>query len=181
MRNAKCEMRDDACSADLNKNPLPLGEGGSQCEPGEGNLPVTPRRSGKKPDRSSLQRVRQLRQNSSFLEKLLWSRLRSNAIAGCKFRRQHAIGPFIVDFYCHETQLVIELDGDSHQGRATYDRQRTEYLESLGLLVLRIDNDDVITDIDSVLEAILKACNKSTAMPSPRPSPRGRGSNEEPR
>ena len=89
-------------------------------------------------------------------EKNLWYALRDRRLAGWKFRRQVAIGPYIVDFYNHPTQVVLELDGDSHIDRAAQDRDRQSWLEAQGLHVLRIANDDVLKDIESVLEGILQ-------------------------
>ena len=84
-----------------------------------------------------------------------------------KFRRQHPVGPFVADFYCHDHKLVIELDGDSHEGRAEYDARRTEYLKAQGVRVVRFGNDDVIQDMDAVLTAILLTCGIDPDAPSP--------------
>jgi very-short-patch-repair endonuclease len=105
-------------------------------------------------------RVRELRHNATFPERLLWGRLRAGRLAGLKFRRQHPIEAYIVDFYCHESQLAIELDGDSHAGRAAYDAGRTTALAQAGVRVVRIANDDVLRDIDAVLELILRECGR---------------------
>ncbi len=105
------------------------------------------------------QRARQLRRNSTGPERALWRELRDRRLAGLKFRRQAPIGPFIVDFLCEARQLVVELDGQSHIGRADYDRARTNWLEANGCRILRIDNDDAIKDMESVLTAILRACD----------------------
>jgi len=64
----------------------------------------------------------------------------------------------VLDFYCHETRLAIELDGDSHIGRAAYDRKREQQIVEQGIRVLRVGNDDILHDMDAVLEGILKAC-----------------------
>ncbi|NTW76127.1 MAG: endonuclease domain-containing protein, partial [Candidatus Moranbacteria bacterium] len=77
-----------------------------------------------------------LRKSSTPQEIILWSRLRRIAL-GFKFRRQHSISPYVVDFYCPEKKLVIELDGWQHGKKCEYDAERTVYLESLGLSVLR--------------------------------------------
>jgi very-short-patch-repair endonuclease len=106
------------------------------------------------------ERVRTLRHNAPFPERLLWGRLRSGRLAGIKFRRQHTIEPYIIDFYCHESRLAIELDGDSHAGRASYDADRTAALNKAGVRVLRIANDDVLRDLDSVLAIILQECSR---------------------
>ena len=87
-------------------------------------------------------------------ESRLWSRLQRNQCCGLKFRRQHGIGPYIVDFYCPERSLVIEVDGDVHadQTRIEMDQKRETYLMSLGLHVVRYQNNDVINNISGVLE-----------------------------
>jgi very-short-patch-repair endonuclease len=102
--------------------------------------------------------VRDLRHNATFPERLLWGRLRAGRLAGHKFRRQHPIETYIVDFYCHESRLAIEIDGDSHAGRAAYDAERTAALMRAGVRVLRIANDDVLRELDVVLELILREC-----------------------
>ncbi len=102
-------------------------------------------------------RVRDLRHDTTFPERLLWGRLRARRLAGLKFRRQYPIGDFIVDLYCHDARLAIELDGDSHIERAKYDEGRTAALTKMGVHVLRVLNDDVLKDLDAVLAAILRA------------------------
>ena len=79
-------------------------------------------------------------------------------MAGLKFRRQQPIGDFIVDFYCHEHLLAVELDGESHWGQAEYDRTRQAMIEQLGVRVVRCGNDDILLDLDAVLEQILREC-----------------------
>jgi very-short-patch-repair endonuclease len=108
-------------------------------------------------------------------EAQLWSRLRARQLQGLKFRRQHGIGPYIVDFYCPEQSLVIEVDGDSHADadQVVKDRQREQYLQSLGLRIIRYINDDILKNLDGVLENLAeRLLSKST---SPRPSLRRRG------
>ena len=102
--------------------------------------------------------ARRLQKDSTFPERLLWSRLREGRLAGLKFRRQHPIGDFIVDFYCHEHRLAIEFDGESHADRGESDRTRQEEIERLGVRMVRYGNDDVLQDIDTVLEQILRKC-----------------------
>jgi very-short-patch-repair endonuclease len=100
-----------------------------------------------------------LRKQATHPEKMLWSLLSNRQLEGLKFRRQHPIEPFIVDFYCAEADLVIELDGESHNGREAYDQARTECFAKLGLNVMRVTNDEVLTDLDGVAEGILRvAC-----------------------
>jgi len=95
---------------------------------------------------------KKLRKNATPQEVVLWSRLRRSEL-GYKFRRQHSIGPYIVDFYCPTKSLVIELDGSGHKNESSiaYDRQRTMYLEELGFCVLRFDNTEVDNNISNVV------------------------------
>ena len=103
-----------------------------------------------------LTRARQLRQDMTFPERLLWSRLRRGLLGGVRFRRQHPMGPYVADFYCPSAALVIELDGMSHGGRERQDAERTRYLEGRGLSVVRYTNDQVIEDVDAVAEDIAR-------------------------
>src|ERR1700730_14152010 len=103
-------------------------------------------------------RARDLRRNMTNGEKLLWSRLRAHRMDGRKFRRQHVIGSYIVDFVCLQSRLVIEIDGDSHSddGREAVDAQRDAYLGKSGFRVLRFGNHNVLTNITGVADAILE-------------------------
>jgi very-short-patch-repair endonuclease len=104
------------------------------------------------------ERARELRKNSTIPERILWGLLRDRRLAGVKFRRQHCVGPYIVDFYCLARRLVIEVDGRSNDDRADYDQARQAYLESVaGLHVIRVGNDDILGDPESVILSVLKA------------------------
>ena len=85
-----------------------------------------------------------MRRESTNAETLLWAQIRNHKLKGLKFRRQHPIGPFVVDFFCAEQQLIIELDGPVHAKRVEYDRRRTRYLEKRGYRVIRFNQEDVI-------------------------------------
>jgi very-short-patch-repair endonuclease len=111
-----------------------------------------------------------LRRNATNPEQQLWSVLCRRQLGGLKFRRQHPIEPYIVDFYCSSANFVIELDGESHEGRRSYDVQREEHLKRLGLKVFRVTNDDVIHNLEGVAEAILREVGVSPNEPSPSPS-----------
>jgi 5-methyltetrahydrofolate--homocysteine methyltransferase len=87
-------------------------------------------------------------------EALLWQLLRSDRARGFTFRRQHAIGPYIVDFYCAAASLVIEVDGPIHDQQQEEDAARTEFIEQLGLRVLRFTNKEVLEDAILTLETI---------------------------
>ena len=118
---------------------------------------------------------RRLRSNMTGPETRLWSRLRARQLQGLKFRRQHGIGPYIVDFYCPEQSLVIEVDGDGHADtdQILKDRQREKYLQSLGLHVIRYINDDILKNLDGVMEDLAERLSSRST--SPRPSLRRRG------
>jgi len=98
-----------------------------------------------------------LRNNATETEKLLWGFLRKKRL-GVKFVRQYGIGKYIVDFYCPSKELVIEIDGSQHKkdNAVVYDKQRTEYLEEIGITVLRFSNNDIYNRIDEVCNEILK-------------------------
>jgi very-short-patch-repair endonuclease len=96
----------------------------------------------------------------TFPERLLWGRLRDGRLAGLQFRRQHPVGPYVADYLCLSANVVIELDGRSHDGRADQDRQRQDYLERQGLRVIRFSNDSVLQNLTGVLEAIARVCKK---------------------
>jgi len=96
---------------------------------------------------------RQLRAEMTPAERILWSELRAKQFLGLKFRRQHGIGPFVVDFFCPENRLVIEVDGDVHDEseQKIHDGERTKYLVELGLSVVRYRNEDILLNFDRVL------------------------------
>jgi very-short-patch-repair endonuclease len=98
--------------------------------------------------------AKELRQNMTDAEKLLWSKLRNRQLFCHKFRRQQPIGTFIADFYCSEAKLVIELDGHAHADQVEYDRERTNWLISEGYTVVRFWNGDVLRNINGVLQDI---------------------------
>lgn len=97
---------------------------------------------------------RDLRRNMTDAERKLWQRLRSRQVEGQKFRRQHPIGPYVVDFVCLEARLIVEVDGGQHANRLPYDRCRTEWLEARGFRVLRFWNHEVLGELDAVAKVI---------------------------
>jgi very-short-patch-repair endonuclease len=102
-------------------------------------------------------RGRQLRRKLSFPERLLWGRLRNGRCGGVKFRRQQPVGPYVVDFFCADARLVIELDGMSHEGQAEGDEIRHRYLEAQVFRVLRFSNKTLLKDMKGVVKAIAYA------------------------
>jgi len=108
-------------------------------------------------------RTRRLRNDATFPERLLWSRLRRGQLGGIKFRRQHALGPYVADFYCARAALVVELDGRSHDEQAAaHDETREAWMRSRGLRVVRFTNDAVLADLDAVVGAIAQAVGLET-------------------
>ncbi len=99
-------------------------------------------------------RARILRRNLTIPEKMLWRRLRAHRLAGAGFRRQHPIGPYIVDFCAPRKKVVIELDGEPHTAQKEYDSARSDYLAGLGFTVIRFWNHEVVEDIEAVLKKI---------------------------
>jgi len=105
---------------------------------------------------STQEYARELRLRTTEAEQKLWSLLRNRQLKGKKFRRQHAIANYVADFYCNESKLVIELDGNFHTEAETkeYDKSRTNLLNELGITVLRFWNEEVIKDTEKVIKKI---------------------------
>jgi very-short-patch-repair endonuclease len=101
-------------------------------------------------------RARQLRNEATDAERHLWRYLRREHLAGYRFRRQHPLAGYIVDFVCLSVGVVVELDGGQHAEAVAYDAQRTRLIEARGYRVLRFWNDDVLLRTDEVLAAILR-------------------------
>lgn len=100
-----------------------------------------------------------LRKNSTDAEKVLWRHLKAKQLDGLKFRRQEQIGRFIADFVCYEKGLIIEADGGQHASEKEKDDERTLWLNSQGFTVLRFWNNEILTNIDGVMEAIRMRCH----------------------
>jgi len=124
--------------------------------------------------------ARRMRHEPTKTESKLWRWLRNRRFGDHKFRRQYPIGRYVVDFYCHELKLAIELDGSPHEFRSEYDEQRTAELTDYGITVVRFNNDDMRADPEIVAARIQYAITLAAdARPSPGaiapPSPGGRG------
>jgi len=111
------------------------------------------------------QRSRDLRKNFTDAEQKLWQKLRNKQIDGNKFRRQFVLGNYIVDFICLDKRLIVEVDGGQHMDNVDYDSQRDEWLKNQNFKVLRFWNNQVLNEIDSVLEVIVK--NLELIVPPP--------------
>lgn len=120
--------------------------------------------------------ARQLRAAQTDAETLLWSRLRGHRLFGLKFRRQQPVGACIVDFFCAEKRLIVELDGGQHQDRAGYDAGRDAWLKTEGYTVLRYWNNEVMGNLEGVLGDICRCAGVlEKGPPSPQPLPPRRG------
>jgi len=154
---------DSLTRADLT---LPEGESGVECSPLAGERDLRVGRSPNQiregiPDFTAL--ARELRKTQTDTESKLWNILRGRNFGNFKFRRQEQIGRYIVDFVCYEKRLIVELDGGQHNEdkNIEYDAIRTRYLESQNFTVIRFWNNEVFTEIESVLEAIWIALMES--------------------
>ncbi len=105
-------------------------------------------------NKSLIPRARELRKNSTLSEVLLWNVLKQKRAMGFDFDRQKIIGNYIVDFYCAKLNLVLEIDGSSHDDKYVYDDERHKYLESLGLTVVHIDDKDIKFKMTGVLDML---------------------------
>jgi len=116
-------------------------------------------------NRETKKRARELRKRMTKAEALLWKQLRDKKVSGFKFRRQHPIEFYIVDFYCHELQLVIEIDGSGHQedDQKTWDLNRKAEMDSFGIKELRFTNEQVIHQMPIVLKTIEEKCSEIKA------------------
>src|SRR5690606_23208559 len=103
-----------------------------------------------------------LRQTSTSAEKILWQHLKNRNMMKLKFRRQYSVDQFVLDFYCPEIKLAIELDGKIHlaKGVKNHDENRDGFIKGFGIKIIRIDNDVVLEDIRQALELIEKEINK---------------------
>ncbi len=125
--------------------------------------------TGQKVCREKLQRAKELRRDMTPAERKLWNQLRANRLEGWHFRRQQIIDGFIVDFYCHKTGLVLEVDGPIHSQQEVADTERTQALSNRGLKVIRFTNREVMNNLPNVLKRILHELEADS------PSLQGRG------
>lgn len=112
--------------------------------------------------------AKQLRNTMTDAETVLWMQVR-NGISGCKFRRQHPIGPFIADFYCHKAKLVVEIDGTIHKLSEVKqaDEDKEDFLVQNGYSLLRFSNKQVMTSIEYILQAITQTISNNICKQSP--------------
>ncbi len=116
--------------------------------------------------------ARELRWKMTPAEQTLWRALKGRQLGGLRFRAQHPVGSFILDFYCPSHKLVIEVDGAIHDRQREQYEHRTKHLEAYGYTVLRFTNDEIMANLASVLERIAEAASTLGAPPRP-PNPGG--------
>ena len=98
--------------------------------------------------------AKDMRHNMTEAEERLWSAINKRQINGLKFRRQHPINRYILDFYCYEKQLAIEVDGEVHRKQKDNDNYRDEFLKSIGIRTIRIHNKEIMNNLNAVIEKI---------------------------
>ncbi|TWT23441.1 endonuclease domain-containing protein [Luteimonas marina] len=113
---------------------------------------------------------RNLRNQPTDAEQRLWQYLRGRQLEGCKFRRQHPFGDYILDFACLDRKVVVEVDGGQHAANGAYDAERTKFLEKAGFKVLRFWNNEVFENTEGVVDVIVAALIERALTPSP-PNP----------
>jgi very-short-patch-repair endonuclease len=115
---------------------------------------------GQKISTELLEHAKRLRREMTPAEKILWKQLKANRLNGLHFRRQQVVYGYYPDFYCHQHDLIVEVDGDIHDLQPGYDAEREEYLKSLGLRIIRFRNEEVHKDLKGVLQKIVQASKK---------------------
>ena len=113
---------------------------------------------GQKVSAKRLSRAKELRREMTPAEKILWKELRANKLNGLHFRRQQVVHGYFADFYCHQQELIVEVDGDIHDLQEEYDAERELYLVSLGFRIIRFKNEEVMKNLNDVLKKIVEAC-----------------------
>ncbi|HEY3397747.1 MAG TPA: DUF559 domain-containing protein [Armatimonadota bacterium] len=167
--NRKTDLLQPLTDAEGTPLPRPRGAGaGGGAGGGEsgGRKPPGPATVREVASREKVLFAREQRRQPTQMEARLWQRLRGERL-GFRFRRQHPVGDFVLDFYCPEAKLAVELDGPHHQRQATYDQWRTEELARAGIEVLRIPECNARERLDEVLGRIRIRCGERTVLPHP--------------
>ena len=106
------------------------------------------------------ERAKELRREMTREEKVLWKHLRTNKLNGLHFRRQQIVHGYFADFYCHQHELIVEVDGGIHEMQKEYDADREAYLNALGFRIIRFTNDEINGNLKDVLQKIVEACRE---------------------
>jgi very-short-patch-repair endonuclease len=123
-------------------------------------MPVKNIVRGQKVSVKQLENARKLRRETTPAETVLWKQLKGNRLDGLHFRRQQIVHGYFADFYCHQHELIVEIDGGIHQLQKEYDARREEYLRELGFRINRFTNEEVNEDLKGVLQKIVDVCRK---------------------
>ena len=107
-----------------------------------------------------LENAKELRREMTPAEKILWKEVKANKLYGLHFRRQQIVHGYFADFYCHQHELIVEVDGGIHQRQQEYDAEREEYLRVLGFRIIRFTNDEITENVRGVLQKIVEVCRK---------------------
>ncbi len=107
-----------------------------------------------------LERAKKLRREMTPAETILWKELKGNRLNSLHFRRQQIVHGYFADFYCHQHELILELDGKIHELQKEYDAEREEYLTALGFRIIRFTNAEITRNLEAVLQKIVEACKK---------------------
>jgi len=121
-------------------------------------MPVKNIVRGQKVSAEMLERAKELRREMTPAEKILWKHLKANRLDGLHFRRQQVVHGYFPDFYCHQHELIVELDGGIHEFQKEYDAEREEYLKSLGFRIIRFTNEEITKNLRGVLLKIVDLC-----------------------
>jgi very-short-patch-repair endonuclease len=123
-------------------------------------MPVKNIVRGQKVSFEMYERAKKLRREMTPAEKIIWKELRANKLQGLHFRRQQIIHGYFPDFYCHQHELIVELDGGIHEFQKEYDAERGAYLIALGFRIIHFKNDEVFKDLQNVLVKIVRECKE---------------------
>ena len=123
-------------------------------------MPVNNIVRGQKVSATQLENAKELRREMTPAEKILWKHLKANRLNGLHFRRQQIAHGYFADFYCHQHELIVEVDGSIHDLQQEYDADREEYLMNLGLRIIRFSNDEITKNLKGVLQKIVQECQK---------------------
>lgn len=142
-------------------------------------MPVRNIVRGQKVSAEVLARAKELRREMTPAEKILWKHVKANKLNGLHFRRQQIIHGCFADFYCHQHELIVEVDGRIHELQKEYDDEREKYLSALGLRIIRFTNEEITGNLTSVLQKIVDVCDDKEPNPQPispdSPFPVGKG------
>ena len=123
-------------------------------------MPVKNIVRGQKISARQLENAKDLRREMTPAEKMLWKEMKANRLKGLHFRSQQIVHGYFADFYCHQHELIVEVDGGIHKSQQEYDAEREEYLIGLGFRIIRFTNDDVTNNVKGVLQKIVEECSQ---------------------